>query len=299
MNRWPALPLAAWRDTYATLHMYSQVIGKLTIPTTPLLNHYWSHTLHFTSRGLTTLPMNCAGRTLSAAFDFVSHEVILAASDGAIERIALEPRSVAEFHASVMAALARMGIEIKVWTMPVEVAAPIRFEADTIHRAYDRAWAHACWRAMDSMRPVFEEFRARFIGKCSPFHFFWGSFDLACTRFSGRRAPERPGADAVTRESYSHEVVSQGWWPGSGAIDEPAFYAYAAPEPAGFSTAKIEPAAAFYSKDLNEYLLPYAAVRSAASPEKALMSFLESTYDAAAALAHWDRRALERSAVSR
>ena len=293
-DRWPALPLDAWRDTCATLHMWSQVAGKLTIPTTPMTNHYWSHTLQFTARGLSTPPMTVDGRTLTAAFDFVSHELVLSASDGAIERVKLEPRTVADFHAAVMKALARMGIAIRVWTMPVEVASPIRFELDTTHRSYDPRWAHAFWRALDSMRPVFEEFRSRFIGKCSPVHFFWGSFDLALTRFSGRRAPERPGADRVTRESYSHEVISHGFWPGGGAFDDAAFYAYAAPEPAGFSNAAVEPAAAFYSAELKEFLLPYEAVRSAASPEKSLLSFLEGTYEAGARLGNWNRPELER-----
>lgn len=293
-ERWPPLPLAAWRETCATLHMWSQVVGKLTIPTTPLVNHYWSHTLRFTARGLSTLPMNCGGRTLVAAFDFISHELVFSASDGGIETVKLEPRTVAEFHARVMEALERMGIEIRVWTLPVEVPDPIRFELDTTHRSYDAHWAHAFWRALDSMRPVFEEFRARFIGKCSPVHFFWGSFDLALTRFSGRRAPARPGADPVTRESYSHEVISHGWWPGGGAIDEAAFYAYAAPEPSGFAEAEVQPAAAFYSGDFKEFLLPYDAVRSAASPERELMSFLESSYAEGARLAKWDRRELER-----
>jgi hypothetical protein len=209
--------------------------------------------------------------------------------------VKLEPRTVADFHAEVMQALARMKIDIRIWTMPVEVPNPLRFELDTTHRSYDREQAHAFWRALDSMRPVFEQFRARFLGKCSPVHFFWGSFDLALTRFSGRRAPERPGADPVTRESYSHEVISHGFWPGGGAYDDAAFYAYAAPEPAGFSSAAVSPGTAFYSTDLKEFLLPYEAVRSAASPEKELMSFLETTYESGATLAGWDRAALERA----
>ena len=295
--RWPALPLAEWRDTCATLHMWTQVVGKLAIPTTPRLNHYWNCTLHYTARGLATLPMTCPdGRTLLATFDFVAHELVLAASDGATETIRLAPRTVADFHAAVTAALARMGIAIRVWSMPVEVPDPIRFEQDTVHRSYDPAWAHAFWRALDSMRPVFEEFRARFLGKCSPVHFFWGSFDLALTRFSGRRAPERPGADAVMRESYSHEVISHGFWPGTGTTDA-AFYAYAAPQPEGFAAAAVEPRDAFYSKELNEFLLPYESVRSAPSPEQALMAFLESTYAAGATLGKWDRAALERAEV--
>jgi hypothetical protein len=292
--RWPPLPLAAWSDTCATLHMFTQVVGKLAIHATPQLNHYWNCTLHYTARGLATLPMHCPdGRTLVGAFDFVSHEVVLEASDGARETVRLEPRTVADFYAAVMAALARMRISIPVWTMPVEVPDPIRFDQDTRHAAYDAQQAQAFWRALDSMRPTFEEFRARFIGKCSPLHFFWGSFDLALTRFSGRRAPERPGADKVTRESYSHEVISHGFWPGTGTTDA-SFYAYAAPEPPGFAEAPVKPAAAYYSRDFKEFLLPYEAVRSTASPEKELMAFLESTYEAGANLGGWDRQALER-----
>ena len=293
-HRWPSLPFAAWRDTCATLHMWTQVVGKLAIPTTPLVNHYWNLTLHFTARGLTTMPMECGGRTLVAAFDFVSHELVLSASDGATQRIRLEPRSVAEFHRLVIGALERLGMAIALWPMPVEVPDPIRFDDDTAHKSYDPAWANAFWRALESMRPVFEEFRARFIGKCSPVHFFWGSFDLALTRFSGRRAPGRPGADAVMRESYSHEVISHGFWPGGGDVDA-AFYAYAAPEPAGFGHAQVEPAQAFYSATLKEFLLPYEAVRTAPAPERALMAFLESTYEKGASLGNWNRRELERA----
>jgi hypothetical protein len=275
--------------------MWTQVVGKLAIPTTSLVNHHWNLTLHFTSRGLTTLPMNCSdGRTFQAVFDFVSHELQLTTSDGAVERIALEPQTVAQFHARVKDALDRMKLSIPVWSMPVEIPNPIRFEEDEAHRSYDAARAHDFWRALDSMRPVFEEFRARFIGKCSPVHFFWGSFDLAVTRFNGRRAPERPGADAMMREAYSHEVISHGFWPGSGDTDA-SFYAYAAPEPAGFPQAPVKPRQAAYSAQLKEFLLPYEAVRSAASPEKELMSFLETTYEAGARLARWNRAELERA----
>jgi len=274
--------------------MWTQVVGKLAIPTTALVNHHWNLTLHYAARGLCTVPINCPdGRTLVATFDFVSHELLLTVSDGKVGKVKLAPRTVADFHAAVLATLEHMGIAIRVWPMPVEIPDPIRFDQDTVHRAYDARWAHAFWRALDSMRPVLEEFRARFIGKCSPVHFFWGSFDLALTRFSGRRAPERPGADAMMREAYSHEVISHGFWPGSGTTDA-SFYAYAAPEPAGFPDARVQPAEAFYSKDLKEFLLPYEAVRRAASPEMALMSFLESTYEAGATLGKWDRAALER-----
>jgi len=293
-RRWPDLPFAKWKDTCATLHMWTQVVGKLALPTTPLVNHHWNLTLHCAARGLSTLPMNCPdGRTLVGTFDFVQHELRLEASDGIVGKVKLEPRTVADFHAAVLSTLERMGISIKVWAMPVEIPNPIRFDEDTTNKSYDPDMARAFWMALDSMRPVFEEFRARFLGKCSPVHFFWGSFDLAVTRFSGRRAPERPGADAMMREAYSHEVISHGFWPGGPTMDA-AFYAYAAPEPAGFSAAHVEPAKAFYSAELKEFLLPYEAVRTDASPEKALMRFLETTYEAGATLGRWDRAALER-----
>jgi hypothetical protein len=239
--------------------------------------------------------MVTGGRAITITFDFVGHELVLQCSDGGAEVIALEPRSVADFHAMVMAALHRLGFDVHIWTMPVEVREPIRFEADTVHDAYDPAYANAFWRSLVSMKPVFEEFRCRFVGKCSPVHFFWGSFDLAVTRFSGRRALERPGADSITRESYSHEVISHGFWPGGGAMLEPAFYAYAAPEPRGFRNVPVLPSAAFYSTELSEFILPYDAVRSAASPEDALTAFLETTYSGAADLAAWARAQLERN----
>jgi hypothetical protein len=293
-GRWPALPLAEWRDTCATLHMWTQVVGKLALPSTALVNHHWNLTLHFAARGLATVPMNCPdGRTLVATFDFVAHELRLEASDGTVGKVKLEPRSVADFFAAVRATLERMEVAIPIWPMPVEIPDPIRFDQDTTHASYDPRYAHAFWRALDSMRPVFEEFRARFIGKASPLHFFWGSFDLALTRFSGRRAPERAGADAMMREAYSHEVISHGFWPGSGTTDA-SFYAYAAPEPSGFAAARVEPGEAFYSAELKEFLLPYDAVRAAPSPEKALMRFLETTYEAGATLGRWDRAGLER-----
>jgi len=293
-HRWPALPIAEWRDTCATLHMWTQVIGKLALPTTALVNHHWNLTLHFAARGLATIPLNCPdGRTLVATFDFVSHELVLAASDGMVGKLKLEPRSVADFHAAVLATLERMRIPIRIWPMPVEIPDPIRFDQDTRNASYDPQRAHDFWRALDSMRPVLEEFRARFIGKCSPVHFFWGSFDLALTRFSGRRARERPGADAMMREAYSHEVISHGFWPG-GPTTDAAFYAYAAPEPSGFAAARVAPSQAFYSAEFKEFLLPYEAVRSAASPEQTLMEFLQSTYEAGASLGSWDRAALER-----
>jgi hypothetical protein len=291
---WPPLPFAAWKDTCATLHMWMQVVGKLTITTTPLVNHWWNAALHYTARGLATRPMRCGDRTLVATFDFLAPALRLECSDGAVESIALEPMTVARFHARVMEALDRLGCPIPIWTTPVEVPGPIPFEKDTTHRSYDADAALAFWRALESMRPPFERFRARFVGKSSPLHFFWGSFDLALTRFSGRRAPERPGADAVTRESYSHEVISHGFWPGGAGMEEPVFYAYAAPEPEGFAKARVRPAAARYDAGFHEFFLPYEAVRAAGDHDALLTAFLESTYDAAATLASWPREALER-----
>jgi hypothetical protein len=264
------------------------------LATTPLSNHFWNIAFRLTARGFETQPMKAQGHVFTAAFDLVGHELVFTCSDGRRAAIALQPRTVAEFYAEVMKTLRGIGIDVHIWTMPVEFLDPIRFEEDTKHRAYDAKWANAFWRAIASMQPVFDEFRCGFVGKCSPLHFFWGSFDLALTRFSGRRAPVKPGADFVTRESYSHEVISHGFWPGGGAVTEAAFYAYAAPAPEGFAEARVEPAAAYYSKDLGEFLLPYEAVRTAAMPEAALMSFLESTYLSGAECARWDRPALER-----
>ena len=293
---WPALPLSAWQDTYATLHMWMQVVGKVCLALTPLTNHFWNIAFHITSRGLATPALPVDGRALTITFDFVEHRLLLQCSDGAAQTIALEPRTVADFYRLVMDALHRLGVDVRIWTMPVEVPEPIRFEADRLHRAYDAAYANAFWRALVSMKPVFENFRSHFVGKCSPVHFFWGSFDLAVTRFSGRVAPLRPGADPITREAYSHEVISHGFWPGSGPVQEAAFYAYAAPEPAGFKDAVVSPAAAHYNKAVSEFVLPYEAVRTAAEPARELTAFLESTYRAAAELAGWNRAELERTA---
>jgi hypothetical protein len=295
--RWPALPLGSWRDTKDTLHMWTQIVGKICLALTPRINHFWNIAFQVTSCGLVTPSLAYQGRTFTLAFDFVEHELVLIVSDGARESLPLRGQSVADFYDAVMAMLARHGIEVHIWTMPVEVPDPIRFTADTMHDSYDRDAVRRFWEVLLAIKPVLEDFRAGFIGKCSPVHFFWGSFDLAVTRFSGQRAPERPGADSITREAYSHEVISHGWWPGGGPVDEPAFYAYAAPEPAALKTARIEPAAAFYSTELSEFLLPYEAVRTAAQPERDLRAFLTSTYDAAAQLAQWDRANLERTTV--
>ncbi|MGE5357894.1 MAG: DUF5996 family protein [Bacteroidales bacterium] len=291
---WPALPLDAWRDTYATLHMWTQIVGKTCLALTPLTNHYWNVAFHVTARGLTTPTLGSGRQACTIRFDFVDHVLAIDCSNGRSERLALAPKTVADFHREFMEALDRLGILVRIWPMPVEVPEPIRFDRDVVHRSYDRAAAGVFWQAVLALTPVLERFRAGFEGKCSPVHFFWGSFDLAVTRFSGRRAPERPGADAITREAYSHEVISHGFWPGSGPVQEAAFYAYAAPEPAGLKTAPVRPGAAYYHPELSEFILPYEAVRTAASPEGDLSAFLASTYDAAAELAGWKRAELER-----
>jgi hypothetical protein len=274
--------------------MWTQIAGKICLALTPRVNHFWNIALHITPRGLATPPLPFGDRTFTMTFDFVGHELVIQLSDGAREALPLQPQTVADFYRALMTTLHRLGIDVKIWKMPVEVPEPIRFDEDTTHRSYDAAQARRFWEVMLAIAPVFQAFRAEFIGKCSPVHFFWGSFDLAVTRFSGRPAPERPGADTITRESYSHEVISHGWWPGGGPVNEPAFYAYAAPEPDGLKTTAIEPAAAYYNLELSEFILPYEAVRRAADPEAELRAFLRTTYDAAARLGKWDRATLER-----
>ena len=296
LDRWPALPLDEWRDTYATLHMWTQMVGKTRLALAPPQNHWWQVTLHVTARGLATGAMPFGARTLDAEFDFVEHELVLRTGEGAVQKIALRPRSVAAFYRAYLAALETLGVHVRLWPVPVEVERPIRFPDDEDHAAYDPEYANRFWRILVQADDVFRQFRGAFLGKCSPVHFFWGSFDLAVTRFSGRRAPERPGADRVTREAYSHEVISAGFWPGSGAVQEAAFYAYAAPEPAGLRDLVPQPSAVYYHPPMGIFILPYAAVRTAASPVDALLAFLQSTYDAAADLAKWDRAALERPA---
>lgn len=294
---WPELPLDGWRDTRDTLQLWTQIVGKICLELTPRVNHFWNIALQVTSRGLLTPPLPYKGRTVTMTFDFLEHALVIETSEGARESLPLRPEPVATFYQRLIAALHGLDIDVHIWTMPVELPAPIRFEDDTVHRSYDAAAARAFWQTLLAIKPVFESFRAGFIGKCSPVHFFWGSFDLAVTRFSGRMAPERQGADSITREAYSHEVISHGWWPGGGPVDEPAFYAYAAPEPDGFKTAAMQPAAAFYSAKFSEFILPYEAVRTSPTPEADLHAFLATTYDAAATLAKWDRTALERAAA--
>ncbi len=299
LEAWPSLPLEAWADTSATLHLWTQIAGKVRLAQSPWINHSWHITLYVTARGLTTSPIPHGVRTFEIDFDFVAHELVVRSSDGDTGGFALEPQSVATFYQRLMAVLDRLGLHVDIRRLPNEVADPIPFDQDEIHRAYDPEYANRFWRVLVQTDRVFKEFRARFIGKCSPVHYFWGAPDLAVTRFSGRRAPEHPGGvpnlpDWVTREAYSHEVSSCGFWSGGGPVPYPVFYAYAYPEPAGFSAASIAPSAAFYSDDLHEFILPYDAVREAASPDSTLLEFLQSTYEAAANLANWDREALER-----
>jgi hypothetical protein len=293
---WPALPLEAWKDTYATLHMWTQIVGKVRLALCPLINHWWEVPLYVSARGLTTSPIPCARGILEIEFDFVRHNLLIQTSEGASKSIPLAPRSVAAFYQEFMAALQSLGIDVKIWKMPVEVPNPIAFDKDAEHASYDREYVNRFWRILVLADTIFKEFRAGFIGKSSPVHFFWGSFDMAVTRFSGRRAPEREGADVITREAYSHEVISAGFWPGGGDIKEAAFYAYAAPEPAGFAQAAVRPASAFYHPQMHEFLLMYDDVRQASSPKATLLEFLQSTYEAGANLAKWERAELERSA---
>jgi hypothetical protein len=293
---WPALPLAAWEPTRATLHMWTQIVGKVRLALTPYLNHWWQVPLYVSPRGLTTSAIPCKGQSFEIEFDFIEHALFIRKSDGVTKNLRLEPKSVAAFHAEFMAALHAMGIEVKIWTMPVEIPDPIAFDKDTLHAAYDPEYAARFWRVLVRIDTVFKEFRGRFIGKASPVHFFWGSFDLAVTRFSGRRAPPMPAADPITREGYSHEVSSVGWWAGDASVPHPAFYAYASPEPAGFAKAPLRPAAAFYDTSLSQFQLAYDDVRAATSPRAALLDFCQSTYEAAATPADWNRAELERDA---
>jgi Family of unknown function (DUF5996) len=294
-DSWPELPLEVWQDTYATLHMWTQIVGKVRLALSPRLNHWWEVPLYVNARGLTTSAIPYGEGSFEGQFDFIEHQLILQTSWGSSKTLALKPESVAEFYAEFMAALQSLGISVKIWSMPREVPNPVRFESDKQHASYDPEYAHRFWQILLLSEHIFQEFRAGFIGKSSPVHFFWGSFDLCVTRFSGRRAPERPGADSITREAYSHEVISAGFWPGGGDIRGAAFYAYAAPEPAGFGEQKVKPAAAFYHPQLHEFLLMYDDVRLAPSPRQALLDFLQSTYEAGANLGHWDRKELERA----
>ncbi|BCS52532.1 DUF5996 family protein [Geobacter sp. SVR] len=303
---WPALPLAEWDKTYATLHMWSQIVGKVRLALTPRINHWWNVPFYVTPRGLTTSTIHYGDRSFAIEFDFITHQLMIDCDDGVTASMALVPCPVAEFYRKFMTTLQELGIEVKIRTIPSEVENPVPFDRDFQNSSYDGEFSNRLLQILLQTEKVFTRFRSDFIGKCSPVHFFWGSFDLAVTRFSGRRAPEREGADPVTREAYSHEVVSHGFWPGkraSGAVEEekassgiggPAFYAYAIPEPPGMDKARVFPQQAFYSAELKEWILPYDEVRTSASPEQMLLDFMQSTYEAAANLAGWDRSALER-----
>ncbi|MFL6438902.1 MAG: DUF5996 family protein [Terriglobales bacterium] len=293
-DSWPALPLASWQDTYATLHMWTQMVGKVRMALTPLVNHWWNTTLYVSSRGLTTSKIPYRDRAFELCFDFLDHQLRLQTSDGLSKSLPLMPRSVADFYQGFMSMLRDASIDVKIWKMPVEVPNPIPFDRDREHASYDPAYAQRFWRVLLAINCVLNEFRARFIGKCSPVHFFWGSFDLTVSRFSGRRAPERPGADAMTREAYSHEVSSVGFWPGSGNIQGPAFYSYTAPAPDGFKESQVRPGSAFFDSQFGEFILMYDDVRNASSPRAALLDFCQSSYEAGANLGKWDRKALER-----
>jgi hypothetical protein len=298
LDPWPELPTAAWRETYDTLHLWTQIVGKIRLARTPWLNHSWHVTLYVTARGLATSPIPDATRTFQIDFDLIDHHLRISASDGARRQFALAGLSVASFHAAVMAALAELGIDVEIDEMPSELPDPIRFSQDTRHASYDPAAVRRFFQILVNVDRVFKQFRTGFLGKASPVHFFWGSFDLAVTRFSGRRAPRHPGGvpnlpDAVACEAYSHEESSAGFWPGSGAIDYPAFYSYAYPEPAGYRAARVRPEAAFFSEALGEFILPYDSVRTAKHPDQALLEFLQTSYEAAANAAKWDRETLE------
>jgi hypothetical protein len=277
--------------------MWTQIVGKVRMALTPLVNHWWNVPLYVNAQGLTTSAIPYRASAFEIEFDFIKHQLVLRMAEGGEYQLALEPIPVAEFYRRFLSMLRTAGIEVKIWNMPVEIPNPIPFDEDVTHAAYDRDAVQRFWQILLSVQTVLNEFRSRFIGKCSPVHFFWGSFDLAVTRFSGRRAPERPGADAITREAYSHEVSSVGFWPGAG-LGDPAFYSYAAPEPEGFSTAAVRPPAARYDPNLKEFIVMYNDIRNAPSPSSALLDFCQSTYDAEAAVARWDRHALERQAQS-
>lgn len=301
MEQWPPLPLEEWGDTCATLHMWMQVVGKIRLGLAPMVNHWWQVPLYVCARGLTTSPIPYGTRAFEIVFDFIDHGMRIETSDGKRRSIPLRPRTVADFYGETLSALRSVGIDVAIWTKPVEVDERIAFEQDEKHAAYDPEYAGRWWRILTQVDRVLKAFRSRFIGKASPAHFFWGAFDMAATRFSGRRAPEHPGAPNVARfvmvEAYSHEVSSCGFWPGAG-LGAPAFYAYAYPEPEGFASYAVQPAEAYYDKQFREFLLPYEAVRTAKAPDALLLAFFQSTYEAAANLGSWDRPALERSGAT-
>jgi len=291
-ERWPALPYAEWKDTYATLHMWTQVVGKIALKTTAPLNHSWGSALQIGMRGLVTRTLVHGSQRFTLEFDFVSHHLVLRTGDGTVRELPLEPMTVAEFYKRVMALLAAAGVTVHIWTLPAEMTSPIRFEQDTVHHHYERDPVERLWTIIQSCEQVFTGQRCTFVGKCSPVHFFWGSFDLAVTRFSGRPAPPREGP-AFMREAYSRELISHGFWPGNDVLPEPVFYGYAVPEPAGFKEARVEPPAAYYQMEMGEFLLPYESVRTASDPDATVARFIQTTYERGATLGNWDRRSLE------
>jgi hypothetical protein len=300
---WPSLPLAEWQDTQATLHRWLQVVGKTRLTLAPPLNHWWHTTLYLTARGLTTSPMPAGPGTIEVELDFIDHILLIRSSDGATRRMTLVPRSVADFYIEYMGLLAELGVRPEFWAQPNELPDTLAFAEDEEHRSYDPDYVNRCWRILSQTDRVLQDFRGRFLGKCSPVHFFWGAFDLACTRFSGEKArKEHPAGyptlpDSAVREAYSHECISAGWWPGQG-LGEPAFYSYSYTEPEGYPDATVRPAEAYYHRDLKEFILPYEAVRTAQDPDAVLLDFFQSTYEAGADLGGWERRALERSGRS-
>ncbi len=301
-SNWPELPLEKWRDTYATLHMWTQIVGKIRLTQTPWINHSWHVTLYVTARGLTTSPMPCRERTFQIDFDFIDHKLVVTTGEGDVRRLELKPRSVADLYRELFDNLRDLGLDIKIHTKPNEVPDPIPFEKDDKHADYDKDYAHRFFLVLTQADRVFQQFRARFIGKVSPVHYFWGASDLAVTRFSGRLAPPHPGGmpglpDWITREAYSHEVSSAGFWPGGGPLPFPLFYSYTYPQPDGFAAAKVKPSAAYYTTDMGEFVLPYDEVRKAKSPDAVLLEFLQTTYEAASTFGTWDRKALERDKV--
>jgi hypothetical protein len=296
-ERWPALPYEAWRDTCQTLHLWTQIVGKVRMELSHFVNHWWHVTLYVTPRGLTTSPIPYRGTTFEVTFDFIDHQLSIRTSEGTTKALPLIPRSVAAFYREFMACLQALGIEVTINPLPSEVQNPIRCDVDEVHASYDPVYAQRFWHILVQTVDVMQRYRSPFLGKSSPIHFFWGSFDLALTLFSGRRAPERPGADYMTQEAYSHEVISCGFWPGDDRFPAPAFYSYTSPEPPGLQTASIRPQEAIYSHELGLFLLRYDDVRTAFSPEQALLEFFQSTYEAGARLAQWDREALERKAL--
>ena len=300
---WPDIPYTEWADSCATLQLWTQIVGKIRMTKMPWVNHGWHVTLYVTIFGLTTSPISDGSRYFQIDFDFIEHRLFIRTSDGDQRSIELEPMTVADFYTQIIRALADLGIDVEINTLPNEVQEPIRFEDDYVHASYDADAVNRYWRALLQIDRVFKYFRAGFTGKCSPVHLFWGSFDLAVTRFSGQSAPEHPGGvpnlpDSITREAYCQQLSSAGFWPGGGPIDYPAFYSYAYPAPVGFATSKVRPSEAFFDADMGEFLLPYDAVRNSTDPDAALLSFLNSTYEAAAIAAGWDRKTLERDPVA-